>query len=235
MLLDALQFFIFMKDLFTAPLVGAIVALVFAVFYGYKAWKGRTKSDVAPTPKVLMPQPSIYKRRINLYGDSIAWGGFVEGNGFGRLEYPPADQLRTLTNFSVIDHSVSGITLNKIYETFFSDGHDGEVTVIEAGINDTIQGLPLEARLRKMIEFEIAFGRKVVLTGLSRSAMQIDGRDATEGLILRLVAEYGVGYANWPYVAYNGVADLKDILHPAQGYSNRLFKSVADEVLRLTA
>lgn len=201
--------------------VAITVALI--VYYAVTAYKNRL-----PPPDI-GPQAPTYSNHINFYGDSIGYGGYVKPDGTaGRLDVPPGRQLEIGTGMTLTDYTVNGDTLTNIYKTFFKDGHDGQFTVIEAGINDASTGKPIEKILRTMIEFEKTFGRKVILTGLSRTdRMNIKLWKAHNNTIIKLAKEYGLPAPLFSAVYFRGGnKDLMDLIHPNQEYSNALYGTV---------
>ena len=220
------------RYLHTSPIVvlaafALLVAVLVGLYYAYTAYKNKL-----PEPMIGV-QPATKLNKINFYGDSIAFGGYVNAdNTAGRISPTPAEKLAKGTGMEVRDYSVNGNTVNTIYKTFFNDGHDGEVTVIEAGINDSTLGKPIEKALERMIQHEHTFGRRVVLTGLSHTdRFPTPNRQAWDEVIARLAAKYQVGFADWNTVYFgSGNESLIDSIHPNDAYSDRLYDRVVNVI-----
>ena len=180
-------------------------------------------------------QPPVVKGKITLYGNSIAHGGYVGKDGlFARLVDYPAQKLARMTGLDVTDASINGDTINRLYLTFFSDGHDGEFTVIEGGINDAMAKEPIKAALKRMIEHEIKYGRRVILTGLSHTnRIDIPMRESHNQDIADLADEYRLPFADWDKIHFVPDDDLMDLIHPTDAYSERLYAAVAGEIIQL--
>lgn len=182
---------------------------------------GCSPSHVAPTEdraRVAVSRPATVCS-VELYGDSILHGGYL---GDLRLQEPPAEALRRLRpRYRVIDRSVNGETASARSASFASEARSGRIVVIEHGLNDAMQGLPLEASLRAMVTKARAEGRHVVLTGLSRTLVGADVRLLGDATVRRVARDLAVPFADWGSVPVHPT-EMADILHPAQAYSARL-------------
>lgn len=173
--------------------------------------ESRARLAPAPTPQSVCS--------VELYGDSILHGGYL---GDRRLKEPPADALRRLRpRYRVVDRSVNGETAGTRSASFASEERSGRIVVIQYGLNDAMQGLPLETSLRAMVARARAEGRHVVLTGLSRTLVGADVRDRGDAAVRRVARDLAVPFADWGSVPVRP-AEMADILHPAQAYSARL-------------
>lgn len=156
---------------------------------------------------------------VELYGDSILHGGYL---GDRRLAETPAGPLKRLRpRYRVVDRTVNGETASARSASFAGEERSGRIVVIEHGLNDAMQGLPLESALRAMIAHSRAEGRHVVLTGLSRTLVGADVRARGDATVRRVARELAVPFADWGSVPVRP-AEMADILHPAQAYSTRL-------------
>lgn len=161
---------------------------------------------------------------VELYGDSILHGGYL---GDRRLQEPPADALRRLRpRYRVVDRTVNGETASARSVSFASEERVGRIVVIEHGLNDAMQGLPLESALRAMVAKARAEGRQVVLTGLSRTLTGAEVRAQGDAAVRRVARELAVPFADWGSVPVRAT-EMADILHPAQAYSGRLVEHLA--------
>lgn len=156
---------------------------------------------------------------VELYGDSILHGGFL---GDRRLDESPAAALRRMRpRYRVIDHSVSGETASARSAAFASEARSSRIVVIQHGLNDVMQNLPLEPALRAMVTQSRAEGRDVVLTGLSQTLAGADVRARGDATVRRLAGDLAVPFADWGSVPMRR-GEMADILHPSQIYSTRL-------------
>ncbi|MGJ7610091.1 MULTISPECIES: SGNH/GDSL hydrolase family protein [unclassified Variovorax] len=161
---------------------------------------------------------------VELYGDSILHGGY---SGDRRLREPPADALRRLRpRYSVVDRSVNGETASSRSASFAGEARSGRIVVIEHGLNDAMQGLPLESSLRAMVAKARAEGRHVVLTGLSRTLGGADVRAQADATVRRVARDLAVPFVDWGSVPVHAT-EMADIIHPAQVYSTRLVEHLA--------
>ena len=161
---------------------------------------------------------------VELYGDSILHGGSL---GDMRLQEPPAAALRRLRpRYKVVDRSVNGETASARSASFAGEERSGRIVVIEHGLNDAMQGLPLDAALRAMIVKARAEGRHVVLTGLSRTLTGAQVRAQGDAVVRRVARDMAVPFADWGSVPVQPT-EMADILHPAQAYSARLVEHLA--------
>lgn len=185
---------------------------------------GCSPSHVAPSEDLARvrvaakpePQPVC---SVELYGDSILHGGYL---GDKRLREPPAAALRRLRpRYRVVDRSVNGETASARSASFAGEERSGRIVVIEHGLNDAMQGLPLDASLRTMVAHARAEGRHVVLTGLSRTLTGAQVRAQGDAVVRRVARELAVPFADWGSVPVHPT-EMADILHPAQAYSSRL-------------
>ncbi|KQW64892.1 hypothetical protein ASC92_05535 [Variovorax sp. Root411] len=167
---------------------------------------------------------------VDLYGDSIMHGGY---GGNLRLDEPPAATLKRLRpKYTVRDLSLNGETAGQRARTFESERRTGRFVVIEHGINDSIQRLPVEAPLRQMIDIARREGREVILTGLSRQPLPIAGRSSADQTIRHLASALRVPFADWDAVKYSP-NEMADVLHPSKQYSDRLVRSIVKVLDRL--
>lgn len=161
---------------------------------------------------------------VELYGDSILHGGYL---GDKRLQEPPAAALRRLRpRYKVVDRSVNGETASARSASFAGEERSGRIVVIEHGLNDAMQGLPLDGALRAMIVKARAEGRHVVLTGLSRTLTGAQVRAQGDAVVRRVARDMAVPFADWGSVPVQPT-EMADILHPAQAYSARLVEYLA--------
>lgn len=182
----------------------------------------------SPLPTKARSEASVCS--VDLYGDSIMHGGY---KGDLRLAEPPAATLRRLRpRYIVQDFSLNGETAALRAKTFGSESRAGRFVVIEHGINDTMQLLPLEASLRSMIETVRREGREPILTGLSRQPVSIPGRTAANQSIRRLASDLRVPFADWDAVRFTP-HEMEDVLHPSKSYSDRLVQSLVEVLDRL--
>lgn len=156
---------------------------------------------------------------VELYGDSILHGGYL---GDRRLEESPAAALRRMRpRYRVIDHSVNGETASVRSAAFASEPRSSRIVVIQYGLNDAMQNLPLEPALRSMVTQTRAEGRHVVLTGLSQILVGADVRARGDATVRRVAGDLAVPFADWGSVPMRR-GEMADILHPSQVYSTRL-------------
>jgi len=182
----------------------------------------------SPSPAKARPETTVCS--VDLYGDSIMHGGY---KGNLRLAEPPAATLKRLRpRYAVQDFSLNGETATLRAKTFGSEPRTGRFVVIEHGINDTMQRLPLEVSLRSMIETVRREGREPILTGLSRQPVSIPGRTAANQSIRRLASDLRVPFADWDAVRFTP-QEMEDVLHPSKPYSDRLVKSIVEVLDRL--
>lgn len=176
------------------------------------------RTSAAAAPAAPRPKPEAVCS-VELYGDSILHGGYL---GDRRLQEPPADALRRLRpRYRVVDRTVNGETASARSASFASEERVGRIVVIEHGLNDAMQGLPLESALRAMVAKARAEGRHVVLTGLSRTLTGAEVRAQGDAAVRRVARDMAVPFADWGSVPVRA-AEMADILHPAQAYSGRL-------------
>lgn len=194
----------------------------------------RFKRDIVAPPPMDGRGGKWYgkRRKITFYGDSIGHGGYVGPNGIpARLSPTPAERLAEMCDCEVDDRTQNGDTVKAIYERFFNDEHDGELTVIQASINDTIQGYRVSERLDHMIKHELIRGRKVIITGMSwTDRMDIHLYEKQTEEIVQLCNRHpmsSVLCADWRgTLFYGGDLDLLDNLHPSEPYSRRLMTNL---------
>jgi len=166
---------------------------------------------------------------VELYGDSI-----MAGNGTSETPARTLQRLRPGLQI-VADHSVPGTTLSMLYSKFADDPRMARYVVIENGVIDAWQGVPLQPFLNTysvLIEKLRSEGRVPVLTGFSRQTGPIKGgdvllRDGFDAAVGGLAAASGVAFANWGDVPFNGSSDLLDTVHPNKAYSDRLVEQLA--------
>lgn len=179
----------------------------------------------APSPAPQDPPKPAPICTVDLYGDSIMYGGYALTL---RLSTPPAAALRALRPaYTVVDRSANGDTITMRSMTFNNEARSGRIVVIEQGINDTGQGWPIEALLTGMVEYVKAEGRTPVLTGLTRQFTPVKGRDEYDATIRRVADATGAAFADWGSVPLNE-GELADGLHPGQEYSARLVQRLAE-------
>lgn len=156
---------------------------------------------------------------IELYGDSILHGGYL---GNQRLKEPPAAALRRMRpRYHVIDRTVNGETASVRAGSFENEVRVGRIVVIEHGLNDSLQNLPLEASLRAMILSARAEGRHVVLTGLSQTLGGTEVRARGDATVRKVATDLSIPFADWGSVPLRA-GEMADVIHPAQAYSTRL-------------
>ncbi|MGJ7532187.1 SGNH/GDSL hydrolase family protein [Variovorax sp. ZT5P30] len=156
---------------------------------------------------------------VELYGDSILHGGYL---GDKRLDEAPAAAIRRMRpRYHVVDRSVNGETASARSAAFANEARSGRIVVIEHGLNDAMQNLPLESALRSMVSTARAEGRDVVLTGLSQTLAGADVRARGDATVRRVTADLAVPFADWGSVPMRR-GEMADILHPSQAYSTRL-------------
>ncbi|MDM0109037.1 SGNH/GDSL hydrolase family protein [Variovorax sp. J22R24] len=168
---------------------------------------------------------------VELYGDSI-----MAGNG---TEETPAMTLQRLRpNLQVTaDHAVAGTMLTMLAPTFDGAPRTARYVVIENGVIDSWQGIPVPLFLSTysaMISQLRAEGRVPVLTGFARQAVggllsqqDVTERDLYDALLKNYAAEQNVAFADWGAVRFDGPADLMDFVHPDKTYSDRLVEQLA--------
>ena len=156
---------------------------------------------------------------VELYGDSILHGGYL---GDRRLVEPPAAALQRMRpRYHVIDRTVNGETASARSGSFENEARIGRIVIIEHGLNDSLQNLPLETALRSMVVSAKAEGRHVILTGLSQTLGGADIRARGDAIVRRVAADLSVPFADWGSVPLR-VGEMADVIHPAQPYSTRL-------------
>jgi hypothetical protein len=198
------------------------IIIITAAVLGAALAAGCSPSHVAPSEDLVRVQAAAKPEpvcSVELYGDSILHGGYL---GDQRLREPPAAALRRLRpRYRVVDRSVNGETASARSASFASEERSGRIVVIEHGLNDAMQGLPLDPSLRTMVASARAEGRHVVLTGLSRTLTGAQVRAQGDAVVRRVARELAVPFADWGSVPVQPT-EMADILHPAQAYSGRL-------------
>lgn len=162
---------------------------------------------------------------VSLFGDSIMHGGYQVTL---RLPLPPADNLKLQRpNYEVQDFSYNGGTAFQSSSTFLNQQLTTRIIVFEFGVNDAGNSLPYEVPMRQMLDRAKVLDKKIIITGILKSAVPFPRYVEYNDIAKALAKEYGAVWAGWDEEAFNVDTDAPDKLHPSQEYSTRLVQRVA--------
>jgi len=227
------------------PLASALVLLLVA---GLRQALRRKRPAAPTSSSSALPATGT----VTLHGDSIIRGEYLDRAAMSptdvnaRLAEPIAATLQRLRpGLQVDDRSLSGQTLMVLASGFASDLRTSTVVVIENGVIDAWQGVPLTdfvATLGDLVERVQAEGRVPVLAGFARqvagpfvSQDMLRRRDLYDQAVRGLAQQMGVVFADLGAARFDGAGDLQDGVHPSKAYSDRLAERIAlalDEAMK---
>jgi len=188
---------------------------------GMPMMPGIPTTPVTPvTPPAAAPTCSV-----TLFGDSVMHGGYQLTL---RLPIPPAANVKIQRpKYDVKDFSYNGATASQSLPSFLAEDITTQVVVIEYGVNDAGNGLLYEIPMRSMLDRAKALNKKIIITGILKSASTLPRYNEYNDVAKALAKEYGAVWAGWDEVAFDASKDAPDGLHPSQEYSNRLVGALA--------
>jgi lysophospholipase L1-like esterase len=184
-------------------------------------------------PVVQPPAPSVPICTVSLFGDSIVHGGYPmmlkeQGSNVSSEFVPVASNLKMhRPNYEVKDFSYSGGNALDYAGTFLQQNLDSQILVVEFGVNDAGNSLSYEVPMRAMLERAKALNKKIIVTGIVKSATGFPRYNEYNEVAKSLAKEYGATWGGWDEVAFNFATDAPDGLHPSQEYSTRLVQRLA--------
>lgn len=186
---------------------------------------GGTYFPVGPSVPVVETPVEKTVCSVALIGDSIMHGGYQVSL---RLPVPPAANLKLQRpNYEVQDYSYNGGNAMQYASTFLTQELNTKIVVIEFGVNDAGNGLPYEVYMRQMLDRAKALNKKIVITGIVKSAATLPRYSEYNDVAKKLADEYGAVWAGWDAESFDSSADAPDGLHPSQEYSTRLVQRLA--------
>jgi lysophospholipase L1-like esterase len=180
---------------------------------------------IPTTPVTPVTPPAAPVCSVALFGDSIMHGGYQLTL---RLPIPPAANVKIQRpKYEVKDYSYNGASAAQSLPSFLSQEITSEVVVIEYGVNDAGNGLLYEIPMRSMLDRAKALNKKIIITGILKSAAGLPRYNEYNEVAKALAKEYGATWAGWDEVAFDASKDAPDGLHPSQEYSTRLVGALA--------
>ena len=169
---------------------------------------------------------------VAFYGDSITSGTHSTKYDEwipAQWDVSPVQYISSLAGIHGIDYSANGSSA--VDANIKAD--DSSITVIRFGVADSAHNTPTDAfskAITRLVCEARAYGKTVVITGLSRNAFDNTGRlndimrERAATLNTPFVDVYSLEYSN---------SDLADPLHPGLDYSKRIGKLVSSKLLEV--
>lgn len=178
---------------------------------------GLPLSFVAPPTAPAAPAaPARSDCTLVLYGDSV-FNGFSSKGPLD--EFPAATLKRLRPKYTVESRTLSADSYQRRAPLFANETTSARFVVIELGIVDAINGYPLEANMRSVIQRSRALGATAVIVGLPPTEQPIPNADAYNATERSIAESEGVPFVNLRDIAIHP-GDTADGVHPVQALSN---------------